>query len=334
MDFRTRQKKLRDHLATTRFDGLLISHLPNIRYLCGFTGSAGLLLVEQDENVFFTDVRYDIQAHAGSEGRQSYDRAQGSAGGAWGVAGEEAQKISRTDDRDRSPNISPFREKAFRPASAPGVRLKECACHRGAVSHGQGCAKLLASRLRLRWARTCSSVGLKSCARESKKWRWPPKWSTPPAGVGRRRCRFPLSSLPEPDRPCRMDELPPSRFARRIRGLRLRCYTLRLLFGSDPHCVGRRSSEDARRAYEAVREAQQAAIDAVRPGIAVGEVDAAARKVLTKAGLARHFTHSTGHGVGLEIHEAPRVAAGQRESCGPVWSSRSSREYTSPANGA
>jgi len=70
---------------------------------------------------------------------------------------------------------------------------------------------------------------------------------------------------------------------------------------------------EARRAYEAVREAQQAAIDAVRPGNTVGGVDAAARKVLRKAGLARYFTHSTGHGVGLEIHEAPRVAAGQTE---------------------
>ena len=71
---------------------------------------------------------------------------------------------------------------------------------------------------------------------------------------------------------------------------------------------------EARRAYEAVKESQQAAIDAVRPGIAVGEVDEAARKVLRKAGLGRYFTHSTGHGVGLEIHEAPRVAAGQKRN--------------------
>src|ERR1700689_3822176 len=63
MDFLARQRNLREHLATTRFDGLLISHLPNIRYLCGFTGSAGLLLVEEAGSVFFTDVRYDTQAH-------------------------------------------------------------------------------------------------------------------------------------------------------------------------------------------------------------------------------------------------------------------------------
>ena len=73
----------------------------------------------------------------------------------------------------------------------------------------------------------------------------------------------------------------------------------------------------SRRAYEAVREAQEAAVAAVRPGVSVGEVDAAARKVLRKAGLGRYFTHSTGHGVGLEIHEAPRVAAGQKELLQP-----------------
>ena len=75
--------------------------------------------------------------------------------------------------------------------------------------------------------------------------------------------------------------------------------------------------EDARQAYEAVREAQQAAIEAVQAGSYRGEVDAAARKVLRKAGLGRYFTHSTGHGVGLEIHESPRVAAGQGEILQP-----------------
>ncbi len=80
--------------------------------------------------------------------------------------------------------------------------------------------------------------------------------------------------------------------------------------------VGRPTAE-ARRVYEAVREAQQAAVAAVRPGTSVGEVDGAARKLLRKVGLAKYFTHSTGHGVGLEIHEAPRVAAGQTDVLEP-----------------
>ena len=78
-----------------------------------------------------------------------------------------------------------------------------------------------------------------------------------------------------------------------------------------------RPSEEARQIYEAVKSAQQAAVESVRPGISVGEVDEAARKVLQKEGLGRHFTHSTGHGVGLEIHEAPRVAAGQEQLLQP-----------------
>ena len=78
-----------------------------------------------------------------------------------------------------------------------------------------------------------------------------------------------------------------------------------------------RPAEEARSAYNAVREAQQAALDAVRPGQKLDEVDKAARKVLQKHKLAKYFTHSTGHGVGLEIHEAPRVAAGQEDELKP-----------------
>ncbi len=80
--------------------------------------------------------------------------------------------------------------------------------------------------------------------------------------------------------------------------------------------VGRPTGE-ARRMYDAVREAQEAAIATVRAGVSVGEIDGAARNVLQAKGLARRFTHSTGHGVGLEIHEAPRIAAGQTEMLRP-----------------
>jgi Xaa-Pro aminopeptidase len=67
-----------------------------------------------------------------------------------------------------------------------------------------------------------------------------------------------------------------------------------------------------RAAYEAVLEAQQAGVAAVRAGASCEEVDEAARGVLRNAGLAEAFSHSTGHGVGLEIHESPRVGAGQK----------------------
>jgi Xaa-Pro aminopeptidase len=80
--------------------------------------------------------------------------------------------------------------------------------------------------------------------------------------------------------------------------------------------VGRVSREE-RRWYEAVLEAQLAGIAEVVPGKTAGQVDQAARQVLRKAELDRYFTHSTGHGVGLEIHEPPRLGKRQSEQLAP-----------------
>jgi Xaa-Pro aminopeptidase len=69
--------------------------------------------------------------------------------------------------------------------------------------------------------------------------------------------------------------------------------------------------------YHSVLEAQQAAVAIVAPGVRCGDVDEAARSVLRKAGLEKEFSHSTGHGVGLEIHEGPRIAAKQEQVLEP-----------------
>lgn len=68
-----------------------------------------------------------------------------------------------------------------------------------------------------------------------------------------------------------------------------------------------RPSEALERLYRAVAEAQQAAIQAVRPGVAASAIDSAARAVLERAGLGEAFGHGTGHGLGLEVHEEPRI---------------------------
>jgi len=74
--------------------------------------------------------------------------------------------------------------------------------------------------------------------------------------------------------------------------------------------VGRASAR-TKRLYHAVLEAQQAAKHAIRPGVTAGEVDQAARASLRSSKLDRYFTHSTGHGLGLEVHEMPRLGRGE-----------------------
>src|SRR5208282_3400949 len=73
-----------------------------------------------------------------------------------------------------------------------------------------------------------------------------------------------------------------------------------------------RAPKRIREWYQAVRETQAAGVAAVEEGITCGEVDSAVREVLRTAGLEAHFVHSTGHGLGLEVHEEPRVARGQQ----------------------
>jgi Xaa-Pro aminopeptidase len=69
--------------------------------------------------------------------------------------------------------------------------------------------------------------------------------------------------------------------------------------------------------YDAVLEAQLTAIEAVRPGVTTARVDGAAREVLKRHGLDRQFVHSTGHGLGLEIHEGPRLGRRDKTKLAP-----------------
>jgi len=318
MNFLARQKKLREHLATTRFDALLISHLPNIRYLCGFTGSAGLLLVEEAGSVFFTDVRYDTQAHDEVKGAKVViaRKAALTSLGEWLEArrkrvrgwsiGIEAEHFTLAEKR-RLTQVLPS-----------GLRLRE------ATSIVER-ARMVKDGDELNRIRAAVALGAKLFGRALEVLQ-PGVKETEVAGemeFAARRGGAEAMSFPTIIASGARSALPHGRASDQViaPGGFVVCDFGVILSG---YCSDQTRTvwvgpvrEDARRAYAAVKDAQQAAIEAVRSGVAVGEVDAAARKVLRKAGLGRYFTHSTGHGVGLEIHEAPRVANGQQEVLQP-----------------
>ena len=333
MDFHVRQRELRELLAKTRFDVLLVSHLPNIRYLCGFTGSAGFLLVEESASTFFTDVRYDTQAHDEVKAAKVVVARKS-------VLPSIAEWLSKRRKRARDHNLAIEAEhctvadkKRLKDLLPAGARLRDAAAVverlrmvkdadeleriRAAVQLG---AQLFDRALQvLRHGLNKDGLSKHGVSNNGvTEVEVAAEMELAARQAGAEQMSFetivasgPRSALPHgraSDQPIK-----PGAFVVCDFGVILRGYcsdqTRTVWAGDVP--------KEARDVYEAVREAQLAAVEAVRPGTSVGEIDAAARKVLRKAGLGRYFTHSTGHGVGLEIHEAPRVAAGQKEVLQP-----------------
>jgi Xaa-Pro aminopeptidase len=325
MNFLARQKKLRGRLASSKLDALLVSHLPNIRYLCGFTGSAGFLLVAETGSVFFTDVRYDTQAREEVKGakviiaRKAVLTALGewigtqrkksrSKGWTVGIDAEHMTLAERKRLADLLPsglrlkNAPAMVERARMVKDETELSLIRAAVRLGATLFDRALEVLRPGVREAEVAAEMEYAARRAGAEEM-------SFSTIIASGAR-------SALPHGRATQQIIE--PGGFVVCDFGVILAGYcsdqTRTVWVGADS---GAKASgvtgKDARQAYESVKEAQEAAIAAVRPGVSVGEVDAAARRVLRKAGLGRYFTHSTGHGVGLEIHEAPRVAAGQKE---------------------
>ena len=74
---------------------------------------------------------------------------------------------------------------------------------------------------------------------------------------------------------------------------------------------------EVREVHQVVRRAQQAAVDAVRPGVTCQDIDRAARKVITEAGYGERFIHRTGHGIGVTTHEPPYIIEGEQQQLVP-----------------
>jgi Xaa-Pro aminopeptidase len=311
-----RLDRVQEELQKQKLDAILLGHLPNIRYLCGFSGSAAFLLVSSREIEFFTDGRYTVQAREEvmgaririQPGRSAFAAALECLHGRSRIKrlGIEAAYMTVADRELLAKRIGRTVKIVNAPPLVERMRMvkttDEIARIRAACELGSGLLGTV--REALKPGRTESQVAgqleLEARGRGADQM----AFTTIIAGGAR-------SALPH-GRATRAP-IPSRGFVVCDFGVILSGYCSDM---TRTLHVGRPSTV-ARRVYEAVREAQQGALEAVRPGKTVGEVDAAARKLLQKRGLEKYFTHSTGHGLGLEIHEAPRVAAGQTEILRP-----------------
>jgi Xaa-Pro aminopeptidase len=304
---------LRRKLARAGLSGLLVTHLPDVRYLCGFTGSSAALAVTGRSTRLFTDGRYTAQAAAEVKAAQVDIVARGPAVSAvqW-LAAQPGAELAGFDPawtsvaelaRLKEGLPAKLRRTFLTPIAAPMVEMlrlvkdaDEMRIMTEAASMGCRLFDQLLGFLRPGLMETEVAAELEHQARL----------------LGADGMSFetivasgPRSALPHGR--ATAARLPRRGFLTLDFGIIHEGYcsdmTRTVYFGAP------RPKE--RSAYDAVLASQEAAVAAVSAGARCGDVDEAARSVLRNAGLAHAFTHSTGHGVGLEIHEAPRIGAGQ-----------------------
>jgi len=309
MDVPVRTDRLRALLADAGCDALLVTKLVNIRYLTGFTGSAALLLVTADDLVFVSDGRYGEQsteqlaaagvpAHIEISGTDQKDIVAGAVTAA-GVRrlGLEADAVTWAAQRTYGTDWFPAAELVPTTGLVAGLRVTKDAGEQARIAAAAAIADTALDRLRPRLldSPTEADFGLELDTEMRRLGATAPSFETIVAAG-------PNGAMPH-HRPS----------DRRIGGGDL----VVLDFGAlvDGYCsdmtrtlmIGEPSREQ-RRMYDVVTEAQAAGVAAVGPGVAAKAVDAACREVIGDAGWADAFLHGTGHGVGLEIHEDPRVA--------------------------
>lgn len=317
MDFRGRQKRLQDVLASHHLDGLLVTHLPNIRYLCGFAGSSAALLITQGQSVFFTDGRYTEQAREEVQGPRIVISRNAALTAAAEWLTRKAKRLRLKTLGVEAEKMSVAERSRLAKSAGSSVRLREAPPLVEQARMVKDQEEIERLRAAVLLGSSLFAVALKTIRPGVKEVEVAAEMEYAARKAGAEAMSFdtiiasgPRSALPHGR--ASQAAIPAEGFVVCDFGVILAGYCSDMT--RTVH-VGQPSS-DARRMYHAVKNAQQAAIAAVKPEVPIGKVDAAGRKLLEKEGLAKYFTHSTGHGVGLEIHEGPRVAAGQKQTLG------------------
>jgi Xaa-Pro aminopeptidase len=302
-EFAARRNVLARLLVEHHLDALVVSFGPNVRYLTGYTGSNGVVVIMPDRAAFFTDPRYRIQAP------QEVDCPVRVVSGAMlpSVAHYLRRMKSKRVGFEKS-RMTVEAHQTLKDALPLGSSLEPVV---GWIEH-QRAIKSSGEISAIRRSVELNSRAFEQAAKHVR----PGMRETELAAELDYRMRRQGAEGPAFETIVAAGArtaLPHARpTSARLghgalllvdMGAMLDGYAsdmTRMLFLGKP---GAR----VRRAYKAVLEAQLAAIDAARAGVPAKTVDRAARRVLAKHGLANAFVHSTGHGLGLEIHEPPRI---------------------------
>jgi Xaa-Pro aminopeptidase len=295
--------RLLERLPALNIQSLLISSLPNIRYLSGFTGSNALLLVSPSESVLFTDPRYTIQSRQESDCRVAiakgslYDAAaKVIAKDRWRTIGVEQGGITYSTYTELGKSFPAKASITAVPAIVEELRMvkspDEVALIRRSVATNSSAYEKVVRRLSSRATENDVAAELEYQMRKFGAER--PAFDTIVATGAR-------SALPHAQ--------PTSERLAKDRLLLIDMGAVQAGYCSDMTRMLHlgKPGPEARKLHKAVLQAQLAAIDAVRENTTASSVDRAARQVLKAHGLDKLFVHSTGHGLGLEIHEPPRI---------------------------
>jgi Xaa-Pro aminopeptidase len=315
-----RLKALRARVEDTGYEALLVTNLVNVRYLTGFTGSAGMLFVGPDDAILVSDGRYRDQAAeelggAGVDGEievvigkpsEQLEAIDKVATGARRL-GLEAEDITWAGKRRLTEALGQF-------GAAGGVVVATSAVvERLRVVKDEGelariemaadIADIALAQVKelLKESPTESEFGLELDVEMRRRGADDVSFETIVAAG-------PNGALPHhrpSDRRIEAGELVVVDFGAEVDGYR--SDMTRTL------CVGSVQSSELNDLLDAVLISQRAGVRAVRPGATGEEVDTACRESLEQAGYGELFVHGTGHGVGLEIHEAPAVSAGSTD---------------------
>jgi Xaa-Pro aminopeptidase len=313
MTLSARRRKAAAAAKAMGVDGLLVTHLPDVRYLCGFTGSNAALVLADARSVLITDGRYTAQAKAEASGTRVViakkpvvpTACEWIEAAAVKRCGFDAANTSvATLESMRQAVSTKVRRRLFARVGPLVARLREVkdadeiARLKAAATLGCGLFDRLLEVLRPGLTEIEVAAELEHAARLAGAEAM--SFETIVASGER-------SALPHGR--ASLAKLPKRGFVTLDFGVVLDGYSSDMT--RTVHLGNALDGE--REVYDAVLEAQQAAVAAVAPGVTAGDVDEAARSVLRKTGLDKYFTHSTGHGVGLEIHEGPRLAAKQTQ---------------------